>query len=48
MMAAELTGQERALLKWLHEMDCSHVTTGLIAMAFEAGWAAREAKSEGT
>jgi hypothetical protein len=38
-----VTEREKALLTWLHEMDDQHVSTGLLARAFEAGWAARGA-----
>jgi hypothetical protein len=41
-MGTEFTEQERALLAWLHEMDDQHVSTGLLARAFQAGWAACE------
>jgi hypothetical protein len=34
--------QEQALLYWLREMDSARVSTGLLALAFEAGWNARE------
>jgi hypothetical protein len=40
----ELTDQQSALLAWLQEMDEQHVTTGLLARAFAAGWAACETK----
>ena len=43
----KLTGQEEALLAWLHEMDDQHVSTGLLARAFEAGWTACETKLRG-
>jgi SAM-dependent methyltransferase len=41
-MSPELTERDRALLAWLREMDDQHVSTGLLARAFEAGWAACE------
>lgn len=47
MALQDLTEQERALLTWLREMDDRHVTVGLLAAAFEGGWAAREAKLRG-
>lgn len=46
-MTADLTEQEQALIAWLREMDEQHVSTGLLARAFGAGWAACEAKLRG-
>lgn len=46
-MSTDLTEQERALLAWLREMDGEHVSTGLLARAFEAGWAACETRLRG-
>jgi hypothetical protein len=46
-MGFQVTEQERGLLAWLREMDDQHVSTGLLALAFEAGWAACEAKLRG-
>ena len=34
------TEPEAALLTWLRTMDDKHITTGLLARAFMAGWSA--------
>ena len=47
MALPNFTEQELALIAWLREMDDQHVTTALLARAFEAGWAACEAKLRG-
>jgi hypothetical protein len=46
-MTFQVTEQQQGLLAWLREMDDQHVSTGLLALAFEAGWAACEAKLRG-
>lgn len=46
-MTFQVTEKQRGLLAWLREMDDRHVSTGLLALAFEAGWAACEAKLRG-